>query len=75
MEALWSRYCPELEMLYAVLGKEKNKHTVNHAFYIRDDTLSAELFGQIPADEKLFVIKERSLPMRRFPALGSLRTF
>lgn len=58
----------ELEMLYAVLNKKKNKNTVNCAFYIRDDTLSTELYGQSPAYEKLFVLKEGALPIRRFSA-------
>lgn len=48
----------ELEMLYAVLDGEKKKNAKNCAFYIRDDTLSAELYGQTSEDGKLAALKE-----------------
>lgn len=67
----------ELEMLYAVLDKEKDKNTMNCAFYIRDDTLSAELYSQISADEKLSALKERILFNKAIPSMtySSLEQF
>ncbi len=47
----------ELEMLYAVLDKEKNEGVKNCAFYFRDDELSTEWYGESKQDEKLSELK------------------
>ena len=67
----------ELEMLYAVLDKEKNKGTKNCSFYIRDDALSAELYGQTSVDEKLLALKQTVFSDEAIPSVtySSLEQF
>ena len=67
----------ELEMLYAVLDKEKKDRAGNCAFYLRDDALSAELYGQASGDGKLSALKKTVLADETVPCItyGSLEQF
>lgn len=67
----------ELEMLYAVLDKEKNKGAMNCSFYIRDDALSAKLYGQTSVDEKMLALKQMVFSDEAIPSVtySSLEQF
>lgn len=71
------RSITELEMLYAVLDREKSERAKNCSFYFRTDALSEQWYGETAQDPRLTALKERIRSDTAVPSAqyGDLETF